>query len=205
MHRPGRNESNLLHPGPLPEDLKDVQELNLLFLFLLQNRARQGAECFGLAAPVTRRIRTASDAVLRGMSAFPRTVFVLDLDCLKSKARVREERDIQSRRARHAFALTAVLTAWNMARQRSFHGRVFLGLSIPECHYLATLPMMKLHKLAENPSMVRCAFPEAVGLWTRLLQHSTRGLPATLQMLGLQPLLTPSAAEPRKSYSPEIA
>ena len=205
MHKSSKNDSSVLHSGPLPEDLRDIRELNLLFLILLQNRALRGAECFGLAAPITRRIQHASHAVLNGMSALPRTVFVLDLECVKSGGTVPEERDDHARRARHALALTAILTAWNMARQRTFLARVFLGLSVRESHYLGTLPMMKLHELAENPALLRCAFPESIGLWTRLLQHAKQGLPPTLQLLGLQPQLIPRAEEQRKSYPSRIA
>ena len=205
MHRPDKNDSNMLHPGPRPEDLKDIRELNLLFLILLQNRALEGAECFGLAAPIARRIQTASHAVLHGLSAFPRTVFWLNLNCAESETTVPEERDDHTRRARHALALTAILTAWNMSRQRTFLGRVFLGLSVPESRYLATLPMMKLHELAENPALLRCAFPNSVGLWVRLLQHAKQGLPPALQLLGLQPQLTARVDEQGKSYSSRIA
>ena len=205
MHIPARNDSSVLHPGPQPDDLRDIRELNLLFLILLQGRARRGVDCFGLAVPVRRRIRDASDAALKGMSTFPRTVFALNLDCINSGPEIPEERDDQLRRARHALALTAVLTAWNMARQRSFHARTFLGLSVNESRYLRSLPMMKLHELAEHPALLRCAFADAVGLWTRLVQHGERGLPTTLRLLGLQPRLFTEAGEARTSYSTRIA
>ena len=205
MHELGKNNRNMIHQSPQRDDLKDIQELNLLFLILLQGRARRGAECFGLAAPVTRRIRDASQAALVGMSVFPRTVFDLNLDCVASGPVIPEERDDQLRRARHALALTAVLTAWNMARQRTFHARIFLGLSIGDSRHLQTLPMMKLHELAENPALLRCAFADAVGLWTRLIQHAERGLPTTLRLLGLQPQLVTPTGETRKSYSSRIA
>ena len=205
MQIPGKNESSVLHPGPHLDDLRDIRELNLLFLILLQGRARRGADCFGLAAPVRRRIRDASDAALKGMSAFPRTVFALNLNCIGSGPEIPEERDEQLRRARHALALSAVLTAWNMVRQRSFHAKVFLGVSVDDSRYLQTLPMMKLHELAEHPALLRCAFADAVGLWTRLVQHGERGLPTTLRLLGLQPKLLTEAGELRTSYSSRIA
>ena len=205
MHNSNRNESSVIHPGPRPNDTKDILELNLLFLILLQGRARRGADCFGLAAPVKRRIRDASDAALKGMSAFPRTVFTLNLDCIRSGPDIPEERDHQMRRARHALALTAVLTAWNMARQRCFHAQIFLGLSVEQTRALKSLPMMKLHELAEHPALLRCAFADAVGLWTRLVQHGERGLPTSLRLLGLQPKLLTDAGELRTSFSSRIA
>ena len=162
MHKPTRNESNLPHPGPQPDDLRDIRELNLLFLVLLQGRARRDVDCFGLAAPVKRRLRDASDAAVEGMSRFPRTVFRLNLDCVKSGPDIPAERDGQLRRARHALALTAALMAWNMARQRCFHARVFLGLSEDDTRNLQACPMMKLHEFAEHPAFIRCAFPNAV-------------------------------------------
>ena len=195
----------MLHPSPQRDDLRDIQELNLLFLILLQGRTQRGAECFGLAAPVRRRIRDASQAALVSMSVFPRAVFDLNLDCVNSGPRIPEESDDQLRRARHALALTAVLTAWNIARQRTFHARIFFGLPISESRHLQTLPMMKLHELAENPALLRCAFADAVGLWTRLIQHAERGLPATLRLLGLQPQLVTHTGEARKSYPSRIA
>ena len=205
MHIPTRNDANLLHPGPQPDDFRDIRELNLLFLILLQSRARRGAHCFGLAPPVRRRIRDASDGALKGVSTFPRTVFALNLDCIRTGPEIPEERDDQMRRARHALALTAVLTAWNMARQRCFHAKIFLGLSEDESRRLKALPMMKLHELAEHPALLRCAFADAVGLWTRLVQHGERGLPTSLRLLGLQPKLFTDAGEVRTSYSSRIA
>ena len=205
MHISAKNETSALNPGPCPDDLRDVRELNLLFLILLQGRARRGADCFGLAPPVKRRIRSASDAALQGMSTFPRTVFALNLDCIGSGPQIPEERDGQLRRARHALALTAVLTAWNMVRQNSFHARVFLGLSLEESHRLKALPMLKLHELAEHPALLRCAFADAVGLWTRLVQYGERGLPLPLRLIGLQPKLLTETGEVHPSYSSRIA
>ncbi len=205
MHISAKNESRGPNPGPCPDDLRDICELNLLFLILLQGRARRRADCFGLAPPVRRRIRGASDAALRGMSTFPRTVFALNLDCIVSGPQIPEERDNQLRRARHALALTAILTAWNMVRQNSFHARVFLGLSMDESHRLKALPMMKLHELAEHPALLRCAFADAVGLWTRLVQYGERGLPLRLRLIGLQPKLLTEAGEIHPAYSSRIA
>ena len=205
MHKPTRNESNLPHPGPQPDDLRDIRELNLLFLVLLQGRARRDVDCFGLAAPVKRRLRDASDAAVEGMSRFPRTVFRLNLDCVKSGPDIPAERDGQLRRARHALALTAALMAWNMARQRCFHARVFLGLSEDDTRNLQACPMMKLHEFAEHPAFIRCAFPNAVGLWTRLVQYGERGLPRKIRMLGLQPKLLGDSGEIRIPYSSRIA
>ena len=205
MPKTGINDSDVLHPGPLPEDLRDIHELNMLFLIALQGRARQGAECFGLAASITRRIRDAPHAVLHGMSVFPRAVFMLNLDCADMGKTMREERDDQLRRARHALALTALLTAWNMTRQRSFHARMFLGLSASESRRLSNSPLLELHELAENPGLLRCAFTDTAGLWTRLLQHAKNGLPPTLQLLGLQPQFTSRPGERRKPYSSRSA
>ena len=205
MHKSTRNESNLHHPGPRPDDLRDIRELNLLFLVVLQGRARRGVDCFGLATPVKRRIRAASDAALQGMSTFPRAVFSLNLDCIRSGPVIPQERDDQLRRARHALALTAVLMAWNLSRQSSFHAQVFLGLSGHETRYLQSLPMLKLHELAEHPALLRCAFPDAVGLWTRLVQYGERGLPKSLRLLGMQPTLLGESGEIRAPYSSRIA
>lgn len=205
MHKSTRNESNLLHPGPQPDDLRDIRELNLLFLVLLQGRARRDADCFGLAAPVRRRLRDASDTALQGMSKFPRTVFRLNLGCVRSGPDIPVERDGQLRRARHALALTAALMAWNMARQRCFHARVFLGLSEDDTRNLQACPMLKLHEIAEHPAFLRSAFPDAVGLWTRLVQYGERGLPRKIQLLGLQPKLLGETGEIRIPYASRIA
>lgn len=202
MHKPGTNDSRVQHSSPLPEDLRVIQELNLLFLILLQNRAKRGSECFGMAAPVSRRIQHASHAVLHGVSAFPRTIFVLNVDCVRSGPTIPGERDEHTRWARHGLAFAALHTAWIMARQRRFLVRVFFGLSDPEILYLGTLSIAKLQELAENSALLRCAFPDAIGLWTRLLQHAKQEVPATLKLLGLQPQLTPRVDEQRRSYPP---
>ena len=205
MGKTSRNEADLPHPGPRPGDLRDIRELNLLFLVLLQGRARRGADCFGLPSPVRRRIKDAADDALQGMSMVPRTVFVLNLDCVKSGPDIPEESDGQLRRSRHALALTASLMAWNMARHRSFHARTYLGLSEDDLRRLQALPMLRLHELAEHPALLRCAFPDAVGLWTRLVQYGESGLPRSMRLLGLQPQLLGESGEIRVPYASRVA
>ena len=205
MNNLANNGSSALHPGPRPSDMTDLKELNMLFLVVLQRRAQHGVGCFGLAAPARRRIRDVSQATLNGMSTFPRAVFGLNLNCLSLGTEISEARDSQLFDARRALALTVALAAWNMARQRCFHARILLGLSVRESRHLSTLPMMKLHELAEHPALLRCAFADAVGLWTRLIQYGEHGLPPTLRLLGLQPQLTAEPGHAHKSYSSRIA
>ena len=182
------------HPVPQRDELEEIHELNRLFLILLQNLARQGADCLGLSAPIAGRIRDASSAALDGMAAFPRALFVLNLRHLDASIRIIEERVEETgdnlAQARHALTLTALLTAWHMSRQRAFLAHMFLGLSATESRYLRALPLSELHLLAASPGLLRCAFPEAAELWTSLLRHAEDGLPAALRLIGLQPQLS---------------
>ncbi len=184
-----QNDPAMLHPVPHPEELKEIRELNRLFLVLLQGRARHGAECLGLATSVARQIRDASPAIIEGMSAFPRALFVLNLGRAEEARGGAESSDDELGRSRHALTLTVLLTAWNMSRQRSFQARMFLGLSVREAGFLSTLPLSELHRVAPAPGLLACAFPQAKQLWATLLRHAERGLPPALRLVGLQPRL----------------
>ena len=183
----GRNGREMLHPAPHQDELAEIRELNHLFLILLQRRARQGGQCLGLPASVSCRIRDASPAVIRGLSSFPRALFILNLDCVEAPGGHVEVSTDSLSQARHALALTILLTAWNMTRQRDFQARMFLGLSGREAVLLRKLPLSELHRLAPMPELLRCAFGDAGKLWTSLLHHAAGGLPPALHLVGLQP------------------
>lgn len=177
----------MFHPVPHADELQEIQELNRLFLILLQERARQEAECLGLAAPLARQIRDAPSAVIDGLSAFPRALFVLNLDCAAAAGPVVEETVDPLSQTRQALTLTVLLTAWHMSRQRSFQARMFLGLSVREARSLRALPLSELHRVAPRPGLLAAAFPEARNLWATLLRHAKHGLPPALHLVGLQP------------------
>lgn len=177
----------MLHPVPDPDDLHEIQELNHLFLILLQAHATSGAACFGLPRPLVRRVRGSSSAVLQGMSAFPRALFALNLDCADQAGTQPNAATDDLGSMRHAFGLTALLSAWNMARRRCFQARMFLGLSAHEAHLLCTLPISEIQRLAPSPRLLECAFPHAERLWAALLHHAEDGLPPALHLIGLQP------------------
>ncbi len=184
----GQNGPDMPHPVPQPDELREIQELNHLFLLLLQGRARSGAECLGLSASVTRRIRDASPTVIDGMATFPRALFTLNLNADSVPAPVEELGDPLGR-TRYALTLTVLLSAWHMTRQRSFQARMFLGLSVSESRYLRTLPLSELQVLGASAGLLGCAFAEAETLWITLLRHAEYGIPPALRLVGLQPQL----------------
>ena len=190
----GQNDPSMLHPVPRPDELAEIRELNRLFLVLLQARARRGADCLGLTASVASAIGDASPAVIEGMAAFPRALFVLNLSAARAGT-AGEARDDELGWSRRALALTVLLTAWHMSRQRSFQARMFLGLSVREAGYLRSLPLSELPRLAPEPQLLGCAFPQAKLLWTALLRHAKDGLPPALRLVGLQPRLRRGAAQ----------
>jgi len=207
MATTGQNGPQMFHPVPHTDELQEIKELNRLFLILLRERARQGVECLGLAAPLARQIRDAPPAVIEGLSAFPRALFVLNLDCAETAGPVAEEATATLSQMRYALTLTLLLTAWHMSRQRSFQARMFLGLSVRQARSLRTLPLSELHLVAPRPGLLGCAFPEARNLWATLLRHAKHGLPPALHLVGLQPWLVtgpsrdPNPATPFESMS----
>lgn len=182
-----QNGREMLHPVPHPDELQDISELNELFLILLQGRARQGVDCLGLAAPIARRIRDARPAVIRGLSEFPRALCALNLDALEREVGVVEEPAESLSQARKALTLTVLLTAWNMSRRRRFQARMFLSLSAHDAVLLRTLSLSELHRVAQVPGLLGCAFPDAEKLWASLLDHAEGGLPPALRLVALQP------------------
>ena len=191
----GQNGREMRYPAPHRNELAEIRELNHLFLILLQRRARQGAGCLGLPAPISRQIRDATPAAIRGLSAFPRALFTLNLDCIEAAGSVVEVSTDNLSHTHQALALTILLTAWNMTRHRGFQARMFLGMSVPEAVFLRELPLSELHRLAPMPGLLGCAFREAGKLWASLLHHAANGLPPALLLLGLQPRAPVPVAE----------
>jgi len=197
-----QNAREMFHPVPHTDELEEIRELNRLFLILLQERARQGAECLGLSTPLASQIRDAPPELINGLSAFPRALFVLNLECVVAAGTLVDESTDALSQTRHALSLTVLLTAWNMSRQRSFQARMFLGLSVREAGFLRTLPLSALHRVAPRPGLLGCAFPEAGKLWSMLLSHAGNGLPPALHLVGLQPRLAAFTGAGRDPAAP---
>ena len=172
---------------PDSDQLEEIQELNLLFLIYLRSSAREGGDCLGLPAGSATTLRELSSAALEVIAAFPRSLFILDLDNLTAA----REQLILSRTAldqsRQALALTVLHSAWNMSRQRDFQARIFLRLSAVATRRLRTIALSELPLLAATPSLLGCAFPGARSLWATLISGTDTEMPRALKLIALHP------------------
>ena len=172
---------------PDSDQLEEIQELNLLFLIYLRSSAREGGDCLGLPAGSATTLRELSSAALEVIAAFPRSLFILDLDNLTAA----REQLILSRTAldqsRQALTLTVLHSAWNMSRQRDFQARIFLRLSAVATRRLRTIALSELPLLAATPSLLGCAFPGARSLWATLISGTDTEMPRALKLIALHP------------------
>lgn len=172
---------------PDSDELEEIQELNLLFLIYLRSCAREGGDCLGLPAGSARTLRELSSDALEVIAAFPRSLFILNLDNLTAA----REQLVLSRTAldqsRQALTLTVLHSAWNMSRQRDFQARMFLRLSALATRRLRTIALSELPLLAATPSLLGCAFPGAGSLWATLISGTDTEMPRALKLIALHP------------------
>lgn len=167
-------------------DLDQVVELNRLFLRLLRSRAAERNACLGLEASAVRRLRSASDERLDSLAEIPRALFSLNFD----PARIRRVADPAPSRldsATQSLQLTALLTAWNFSRRRTYAARLYLGLTGAEAAALGRLPLSDLPPLAGTEGLVTCAFERTSWLWRQLLSESRPEQRRRLLLVALQP------------------
>ena len=155
----------MFYGAPDSAELEEIQELNLLFLLYLRSCAREGGDCLGLPASIVKRLREHSSATLEAMAAFPRSLFILDLDNITAAREQRQHPRGALDHSRQALSLTVLHSAWNMSRQRDFQARMFLRLSVAATRRLRTIPLSELPLMAAAPGLLHCAFPRAQSLW----------------------------------------
>ena len=184
---PQNGHQMMLYEPPDSDELEEIQELNLLFLIYLRASARDGGNCLGLPAASARTLRELSSTALEVMSAFPRSLFILDLDNLTATGMHLDLSPTVLDQSRQALTLTVLHSAWNMSRKRDFNARIFLRLSRTAIRRLRTITLSQLPLLAATPGLLGCAFPGALSLWATLINRTETKMPRALKLIALHP------------------
>ena len=170
-------------PGVL-DHLQQVQELNRVFLGLLQARVRDQRPCFGLPLAVHPLLRVAGPERLDGIARFPGALFRLDLD-RRSRAGLPDE-------AERELCLSILLAMRHTSRLSGFQARLLLGLTPPEVETLSTLPLPNLQRLACAPGLLQCVLAERAWFWPVLLTATRPEVRRQLTLMALQPNAVPT-------------
>ena len=184
---PQNGHQMMLYEPPDSDELEEIQELNLLFLIYLRASARDGVNCLGLPAACARTLRELSSTALEVMSAFPRSLFILDLGNLTATGMHLDVSPTVLDQSRQALTLTVLHSAWNMSRKRDFNARIFLRLSRTAIRRLRTITLSQLPLLAATPGLLGCAFPGALSLWATLINRPETKMPRALKLIALHP------------------
>ena len=167
------------------DHLQQVQELNRVFLGLLQSRAREQRSCLGLPAQVLPPLRIASPELLDACARFPRALFQFALDS-RSRAPASIPEGIYDE-AEHDLCLSILLAMRHASRQSVYQARLLLGLELAEIEGLSALPLPNLQRLACAPGLLRCAFGECRWFWPALLTATRPEVRRQLMLMALQP------------------
>jgi len=167
------------------EHLQQVQELNRVFLALLQSRAREQRPCLGLPAVVLPRLRFAIPELLDACARFPRALFRLTLD-----SRAREPlstAEVSHDEVEHDLCLSILFAMRHTSRQSGYQAQLLLGLEAVEIEGLSALPLANLQRLACAPGLLQCAFAECRWFWPALLTPTRPEVRRQLMLMALQP------------------
>ena len=173
-------------PPPSWDQLRQVHELNRLFLTHLQTRVRDDRDCLGLPDGARAILRKTSPEALAAIAEFPRALFDLALDD-RAAPQVRDPLPSRDDAARHALCLTILLCAWTLSRQSAYHARLLLGLEPRAIQWLRTMRLSELQRLAHVQDLVLCAFADRDWLWTELLTDARPEARQQLALIALQP------------------
>ncbi|HEY9182494.1 MAG TPA: hypothetical protein VIQ99_04795 [Gammaproteobacteria bacterium] len=177
------------------DHLQQVQELNRVFLGLLQSRVREQSSCLGLPAEALPPLRVASPELLDAWARFPRALFRLALD---PRSRVLPSASSGSYdEAEHDLCLSILLAMRHTSRYSGYQARLLLGLEAAEIEALTALPLPNLQRLACAPGLLQCAFAECRWFWPALLTATRPEVRRQLLLMALQPRAQP-AWPPRK-------
>jgi hypothetical protein len=171
------------------DHLQQVQELNRVFLGLLQARVREHRACLGLPLPVQPSLRIATTELLDALARFPRALFQLDVD---SRSRVRaNDPEGAYDEAEHDLCLSILLAMRHTSRLSAYQARLLLGLEPIEVDALRLLPLPNLQRLACTPGLLQCAFCEREWFWPTLLTATRPEVRRHLTLMALQPRAVP--------------
>jgi hypothetical protein len=166
------------------DHLQQVQELNRVFLGLLQSRVREQRPCLGLPLAVRSPLRAANPDLLDALARFPRALFRLHLG---SRSRAGQpEPDASYDEAEHDLCLSILLAARQASRVSRYQARLLFGLEPPEVEALSALPLPQLQRLACTPGLLHCAFGERRWFWQELLTATRPEVRRQLTLMALQ-------------------
>jgi hypothetical protein len=173
--------------GALAAELEVVRELNRLFLKYLQQRAREGLPCLGLARELAAELRELAPAVLDRMANLPSALFCLDLaEATRARERVTPlHRPLEQMQL--ALVLTMLHSAWHMTRRRPFEARLFFKLSPATIRCLRATPLSEIHSLTDTPGIVKCAFPDGRLTWSAIMHRGDSEALRMMTLIALQP------------------
>jgi hypothetical protein len=184
---------------PSSDQLRQVHELNRLFLTYLQTRVGADRDCLGLPDGARSTLRKTSAEELAAIAEFPRALFDLALDD-HAAPHVRDPLPSRDDAARHALCLTILLCAWTLSRQSAYHARLLLGLEPRAIQRLRAMRLSDLQQLAHVRQLVLCAFAGRDWIWTELLTDTRPEARQQLALVALQPGLARDWPERRATH-----
>lgn len=183
--------------APGADEIAEVQQLNGLFLRLIQDAATGGQAALGLPPVLRKTVAGLDRGDLQHIAAAPRSLFAL------SFTPVTEVYVVPStpwEAARRAFALAALYGAWTAARYSSAVARTLYGLQAEPVRNLRLLRVADLVRQSVAIGVVGCAFDRVPGIWQMLLASPSEPLSRTLVLTlisahrGGQPAGSPHSA-----------
>jgi hypothetical protein len=183
------------------DHLQQVQELNRVFLGLLQARVREQRASLGLPSAVLPPLRVASSELLDALARFPRALFRLELDS-RSRARLAETHAVHDE-AEHDLCLSILLATRHTCRKSGYQARLLLGLEVVEIETLSGLPLPNLQRLACASGLLQCALGERRWFWPALLTATRPEVRRHLTLVALQPRALPAWPQ-RKPPQPSV-
>lgn len=163
--------------APGVNDIAEVQQLNGLFLRLIQEAAADGQAALGFPPALRGAAAGLDRGDLQRIAAAPRSLFALSLAPMTEVSSAPAN---PWEAARRAFALAALYGAWTAARHSSAVARALYGLQAGPVRQLRLLRVADLVSQSARVGAVACAFHKVPGMWQALLASPSEPLSRTL-------------------------
>ena len=160
--------------APRTDELAEVQQLNGLFLRLLQQAANNNEAVLGFPPSLRGPMARLGAGDLQQLAAAPRSLFSLAMEAPPGPMATVDE---AWESARRAFALAALHGAWTAARYSNAVARTLYGLGAEPVRQLRLLKVADLVTRSLKPGVVTCAFVTVPGMWQTLLESPASPLP----------------------------
>lgn len=168
----------------------EIRDLNRAFLTYLKLCIAERADCLGLPAAARHLLKACDTATLDAVADLPRALFKVDLDADRAPvSQIRDPVPAQLDSAHRAIRVTIAFGVWNLCRQSVYQARFLLALDSRSIQRLRSVPIGDVHRLADAPRLVSCAFPTREWLWTDLLTETRPEARRRLLLVALQPRL----------------